>query len=776
PFASLVYDKTGTYTYVVYQECSFTGEGIYYDPVRYELTVIVTQNEDDGLLVATPQISAGGSLDFVNTFTPEAMTLELAVSKNLRGRAMIPGEFAFSLVANVTGMEAAQGFNDEFGSVTFSGLTFTPTDVGQIYHYTMSEIAGTADGILYDAFSYQVQIVVSQDYNSGKIVPQVTYTPGLTTPAFTNRYTPPEGGAIIEGTKTMAGRDIRNREFYFVLFDSDGKEIDRAQNDASGSFYFGVYFSDEQLGVHQLTAYELAGDDERISYDDRGIEVSVTVSQDSITGKLSTEVTYDPDVPMIFANKYNPLPIEVFLPLQVIMEGRAMNEEDVTKFTLLAPDGEGGSEVYVSHNDEDGFITYSAFTFTEDDIGQVFSFKITQSDGAADRVTYDERELIVNVIIGQNQTTGDLEAFFEVTGRLLTEDEYATFINRYIPKSVELPVEIAVTLSGRGMRDAEFEFIIKDPLTGAILATANNESGGILSFTPVVFAQPGVYNLEVTQLPLDITRTVLDTKIIPLVVTVTADPVTGELQIVSAILGDSDPVFHNTYSNPPAGNPILNPVIAPVSITSPPDAGYGTGDEDPPENTLEDTSISTDDDPGVVQDPPTSDSSTEEQTPPPGQAQDQTSESTPNGDGQIEFGTPPDTGNNSDLSIPLGEGYVLPPTIEGTYVTLEGDPLEIMVFSEEGGHPLGRWVWDEEKQQWLFYDISFSMEIPSGIWIWDSDSETWTVIREVVPVFEPVLPNTGGNTALRWAVPLYGLLLLIVGLLLRRIDLINGEY
>ncbi|MCU9534090.1 Spy0128 family protein [Streptococcus sp. CSL10205-OR2] len=162
-FADLTFNKEGTYQYTIEEKAGNLG-GVVYDKTSKSVTVEVTKmpNEAgddanfDGKLVAK---ITSEKPTFANTYTPIETKVVIKASKSLVGRDLKEEEFTFEL-KDQNGQVISTAKNKANGTVTFNDLIFNETGV---FHYTVSEIQGNAEGVTYDNTVYPVTITVTDD-------------------------------------------------------------------------------------------------------------------------------------------------------------------------------------------------------------------------------------------------------------------------------------------------------------------------------------------------------------------------------------------------------------------------------------------------------------------------------------------------------------------------------------------------------------------------------------------------------------------------------------
>lgn len=179
-FPELTYDAPGEHSYTV-REVAGDAAGVSYDAKAYTVTVKVSDN-GDGTLSATA--SGDTSVTFKNVYEAAPATVTLNAKKVLEGAELADGEFTFRLENGGQLMDEAT--NDADGNVTFHELTLKQAGT---YTFTVSEIAGSEEGVTYDSSQKTVTVTVTDDGN-GQLQASVEGN-GQT---FTNTYVKPAAG------------------------------------------------------------------------------------------------------------------------------------------------------------------------------------------------------------------------------------------------------------------------------------------------------------------------------------------------------------------------------------------------------------------------------------------------------------------------------------------------------------------------------------------------------------------------------------------------------
>lgn len=207
-----VFSEPGEYRFTI-SEVDNGVAGVTYDTSEYTATATVTDDGNGQLEVTWEVTDADGAavdaIAFKNSYAPSAVSVPVVAGKQLTGRDLASGEFEFQLTRDYDdGSVAGTATNTADGSVSFV-LRF---DAAGVYTYTMSEVAGDAEGVTYDDAAYQVAVTVTDD-GSGQLSAAVEYgTEDGSAPVFVNSYddggdepTTPGDDSTDTGTDTEDG-------------------------------------------------------------------------------------------------------------------------------------------------------------------------------------------------------------------------------------------------------------------------------------------------------------------------------------------------------------------------------------------------------------------------------------------------------------------------------------------------------------------------------------------------------------------------------------------
>lgn len=432
----------------------------------------------------TPEVKNGevNLATFTNSYAAKG-SVTLAAKKLFTGGALAGNDFSFALYkgdkAEGTPLETVT--NDEDGNITFQPINYT--EAGD-YKYTIKEVTGNDQTIVYDAREVKVKVSVTDNKN-GTLGATVTYDGDKAVPTFTNAR--PTAGATVEATKTLTGKALTGGAFAFGLYDQAGNEVAKGTNDRGGNVKLAV--ENLNLGEYDYTLKEEnVGADPTITYDTKVVKVHVSVKAEG--GKAKATVTYDGknDIPT-FTNKYQPAGTSVALTAKKTYvksdsTPAALKGGEFTfnlyKGDLTAEQLKGKQPIQTAKNGEDGTVTFPAINYTE--AGE-YKYTIVEKKGDLSHVTFDDT--VHHAVVKVVDKAGKLDAAVAYDG---DKADAPTFTNTYTAKgSVELTATKVVAVApgfthDTKLKGGEYTFELKDA-DGKVLDTTTNEADGKISFT-----------------------------------------------------------------------------------------------------------------------------------------------------------------------------------------------------------------------------------------------------------------------------------------------------
>ena len=183
---------------------------------------------------------------------------------------MTADEFQFVLKDEKGNIVQTVG-NTADGRVAFSNLSFEKPGT---YTYTVEEIKGNNEDIIYDGMKATVSITVTRDGEA--LVSTVTNPKDTIFNNYVKELKPAKAKFVL--TKVLAGRQLQDGEFSFVLKDEKGNVIQTVTNDAKGNINFDSINYDKP-GVYYYTVEEVKGYEANVVYDSMVAKLKVTVTK-----------------------------------------------------------------------------------------------------------------------------------------------------------------------------------------------------------------------------------------------------------------------------------------------------------------------------------------------------------------------------------------------------------------------------------------------------------------------------------------------------------------
>lgn len=577
-FSNMTFNKAGEYTFTLTEVHNADDDpaadgvqnaGWTMDASTYTVTVRV-EDKDAKLTVTGVTVKKDGDAEakpikaevkdgkvnlatFINSYAAKG-SVTLAAKKRFRGGALAGNDFSFALYkgdkAEGTPIETVT--NDEKGNITFQPINYT--EAGD-YEYTIKEVTGNDQTIVYDGQKVKVKVSVTDNKN-GMLDATVTYGGDKAVPTFTN--VKPTTDVTVEATKVLAGKALTDGAFAFGLYQGDtstGNPVKIVQNDKEGKINLAL--TGLTIGEYDYKLKEEnVGADPTITYDTKAVKVHVSVKAEG--DKAKATVTYDGknDAPT-FTNKYQPAETSVALTAK-----KAYVKPDNTPATLkggeftfdlyegdlTAEQLKGKQPIRSAKNSEDGTVTFPAIDYTK--AGE-YKYTVAEQEGDLSHVTYDAT--VHHAVVKVMDNAGKLDAAVTYDG---DKANAPTFTNTYTAKgSVELTATKIVAVApgfthDTKLKGGEYTFELKDA-DGKVLGTTTNKADGTVKFTRKFTlsnlggAASKDFTYTIAEKPGTEPGMVYDTHALIYKVTV-ADDGTGSLTATPQVTS-GDKTFTNTY-------------------------------------------------------------------------------------------------------------------------------------------------------------------------------------------------------------------------------------
>ena len=418
-FSNLVLNQPGTYHYRV-TEVPGNDSDVVYDKLQADVTVQVARETTDGREKLVAKVVYPDDVIFNNKLVTPAKA-KIAFGKELTKAGvkqdLKADQFQFVLKDRFGKVLETVG-NTADGQVAFSELTFNKVGT---YNYTVEELAGKDDAIVYDTMKAAVSITVTRD---GDALVSTVVNPKDT--IFNNKFVTPAKAAIQfskELTKAGVNQTLTANEFQFVLKDSAGHIVETVGNTADGRVAFSELHFDK-AGTYTYTVEEVKGTNEDIIYDGMKATVWITVTRDG--DALVSTVANPKDT--VFNNYVKDVqPAKAKFELTKVLTGRNLKDGE---FSFVLKDDKGNVIQTVTNNAQ-GNISFENIVY---DKPGVYYYTVEEVKGNEADVVYDN--MVAKFQVTVTKTVGEKENLLVAAVLLPLDTE---FNNSYIPPKPPTP-------------------------------------------------------------------------------------------------------------------------------------------------------------------------------------------------------------------------------------------------------------------------------------------------------------------------------------------------
>lgn len=579
-FSGMKFNKAGTYTFTLSEAHDADDDAVVdgvqnagwtMDDSTYTVTVKV-EDKNAKLTVTgvavkkdgddkseTPEVKNGevNLATFTNSYAAKG-SVTLAAMKHFKGGALAGNDFSFALYkgdkAEGTPLETVT--NDKDGNITFQPISYTKAGD---YEYTIKEVTGNDQTIVYDGQEVKVKVSVTDNKN-GKLGATATYGGDKAVPTFTN--TKPTTDVTVEATKVLAGKALTDGAFAFGLYDQAGNEVAKGTNDQAGKVKLAV--ENLNLGEYDYTLKEEKADQtvDGVVYDAKEVKVHVKVeqSQDD-NNKTKVTVTYDGTATApTFNNTYDAKGSVTLTATKTIKVADGFDHTTKPadgEFTFDLKDA-AGNVIATAKNDANGKVCFTR-EFQLADLGGAaskdFTYTIVEQKGAEAGMVYDNHALTYTVTVTDGGN-GALNAKAIVTSTSGPE----TFTNTYQPAATGLALGAQKSYVKKDdntpivLKGGEFTFdVYEGNLTAEQLKgkqpvrTATNDANGSVGFDAFSYTKPGTHEYTIVERKGDLAYVTYDAAVHHAVVTVADNAGTLQASVAYDGTNATKPTFTNTY-------------------------------------------------------------------------------------------------------------------------------------------------------------------------------------------------------------------------------------
>lgn len=345
--------------------------------------------------------------------------------------------------------------------------------------YILTEIEAPSGHIIKEADT----VVNVEDFGADHSVTKTIVNP---------KDKPKETKATIELDKTLTGRDLKDGEFSFELYEGATKL--QTVTNKNGKVTFDP-ISYKEAGEHTYTVKEVVGNTPGVTYDTTEKQVTVKVTQDGQA--LKADLVYPEN--KTFNNTYTaPKPAKAKISASKILEGAELKNGEFN-FQLL---DETGKVLQTKQNAADGTVTFDDISYSSEDAGKTFHYTIKEviPESKAKGMTYDEGTIDVTVTVTKDDASNTLKASVAYGEKKSFKNTFVTSEIPPTPPTVDKPelklynIQLhKANADGNALAGAVFGLFEADGTTpvanpygeGQATATSSDEEGkkGLVTFT-----------------------------------------------------------------------------------------------------------------------------------------------------------------------------------------------------------------------------------------------------------------------------------------------------
>ena len=407
----LVYEPTDagkTFTYILKERNGGQTVGAYvYDGTEYKIQVSVVDNLDG-------TVSA-----YVYDWQEQAEPIqEPAATEPTEGSATVTeGETTPDPTDAVAGEETTPTDAPEItdGSIS-DGETAEPSEPTSVTEMTDAAQSIDAENISARPVGADGEIVSADVTGDGGTEPEpattaVVIPEGATDTyhaAFTNKYDPQDATASISGEKVLSGRNLKDGEFTFLLYETDNlfaladgaRPIDSAVN-AAGIFRFDTLTFNKVGTYYYVVTEDPSSNLGGVAYDSSHYLVTIVVTDENgvLTAETSITDGFGEEKDIKFVNSYQAASVSMPLGGKKTLSGAVLKDYTFC-FQLYAADENftvNSTAFQTVTSNGDGDFCFADLTFTK---AGTYRYVVTEDGSAAvEGMTYDDTVYQIIVVV-----------------------------------------------------------------------------------------------------------------------------------------------------------------------------------------------------------------------------------------------------------------------------------------------------------------------------------------------------------------------------------------
>lgn len=357
---SVNYDRVGVYSFRVSEIEGVIG-GVTYDELISYFDVQVTDVDMNGYLEFAKVTGSTGAevlwdearathcvnVTFSNHYAPAgSAAVSIPIRKAVEDRSgqnRTAEGFTFELYS-FDGKLLQTSNPTAVAGETSLRMVYEASQAGQVFSYIVKETgAGTVNGAMqYDSKEYVLHVTVKDNLDG-----TISAETDIGELSFLNIYDPQDAQVLLQGTKTLEGRALREGEFTFQLYaansefvtEQDAQPLSAVVNTVEGGFGFEALTYDQIGTYYYIVREDASAALPGITYDATVYRLTVTVTDEDgvLTAQAAVTNAEGQNAELSYRNVYRPVAALLQLGGKKILQGAQLTSGQF-HFTLFAAD------------------------------------------------------------------------------------------------------------------------------------------------------------------------------------------------------------------------------------------------------------------------------------------------------------------------------------------------------------------------------------------------------------------------------------------------------